>query len=177
MPKRHLEARTQESRAKARKELGPLRNLTVQPVTRARYQKSLDEFFQYLKDENLVLPKQASDLDKITADYLEHLWAKGLGRSSASNILAALQDSQPQVKGKLAQSWRLLKAWVSNEIPNRAPPFPKEVVFAMVGYATFKNMPHIALTLLVGYYGLLRTGEILALKTKHVPYRVCEVQQ
>lgn len=168
MPKRHLEGATQESRAKARQKLGPLKNLTVQPITRARYQQSLEAFFQYLKDEQLLLPKQPGELDAIASDYLEHLWAKGLGRASASNFLAALQDSQPQLKGKLPQSWRLLKTWVSNEIPNRAPPLPTEVLYAMVGYALFKEWHFFAITLLLGYYGLLRTGEILQVKGSHI---------
>eukprot|EP00438_Fugacium_kawagutii_P028949 Skav223614 [mRNA] locus=scaffold1522:88048:88725:- [translate_table: standard] len=38
----------------------------------------------------------------------------------------------------------------------------------MIGYALFKDMPHMALTLLVGYFGLLRTGELLAIKVRHV---------
>lgn len=109
--------------------MGTLKSLTVQPITRARYQQSLEQFFSYLKDEQLLLPKQAGEMDSLLSDYLEFLWAKGFGRSAASNILAAVQDSQPRMRGKLPQSWRLLKAWVTNEIPNRAPPLPKEVLF------------------------------------------------
>lgn len=168
MPKRHLEAPTQEPRAKARKTLGPLRNLTVQPVTRERYKQSLDLFFQYLKEEQLLLPKQARELDALLSDYLEHLWAKGLGRAAASNVLAAVQDQQPYVKGKLPQSWRLLKTWVTHEIPNRAPPLPRDVLFAMVGYSLFKGWSHMAITLLLGYYGPLRTGEILSVKVRRL---------
>lgn len=168
MPKRHLEGSTQESRAKARKEMGTLKNLTVQPLTKARYQQSLEQLFSYLKNEQLLLPKTAGELDPILSDYLEYLWAKGHGRSAASNVLAAIQDSQPQMRGRLPQSWRLLKAWVTNEIPNRAPPLPKEVLFAMVGYACFKGWHHMAITLLLGYYGLLRTGELLQVKVSHV---------
>ena len=168
MPKRHLEAPTQESRAQARKSLGTLKSLTVQPITRVRYQQSLEQFFQYLKDEHLLMPAHHRELDTVASDYLEHLWAKGLGRATASNFLAALQDSQPQLKGKLAQSWRLMKAWVTNEIPNRAPPLPKEVIYAMVGYALFKERPDFAITLLLGFYCLLRTGEILQIKGSHI---------
>lgn len=93
MPKRHLEQTTQESRAKQRQQLGPLRTLTVQPVTRARYELALSNFFKYLKDEKLVLPHRAAEIDSCVADYLEYLWAQGHGRSVASNTLAALQDA------------------------------------------------------------------------------------
>ena len=97
------------------------------------------------------MPAHHRELDTVASGYLEHLWAKGPGRATASNFLAALQDSQPQLKGKLAQSWRLMKAWVTNEIPNRAAPLPKEEIYAMVGYALFKEWPDFAITLLLGF--------------------------
>lgn len=168
MPKRHLEGNTQESRAKIRKEMGTLKSLTVQPVTRARYEDALKKFFNYLHKENLALPQRALQVDLIVADYLEVLWADGTGRSLASNTLAALQDSQPHLKGKLSQSWRLLKTWSTHEVPNRAPPLPLDVLYAMVGYALFKHQPHMALTLLLGFHGLLRTGEILSITPQHI---------
>lgn len=57
---------------------------------------------------------------------------------------------------------------MQNEIPNRAPPLPKEVLHAMIGYALFKKWNHMALTLLLAYHGLLRSGELLSLQVKHV---------
>ena len=102
------------------------------------------------------------------ADYLEHLWALGSGRSNASNVLAGLQDAQPHLKGRLPESWRLLKAWVTHEVPNRAPPLPVDMLEALVGFAIFKNLHGFALTLLLGFYGLLRTGEILAITGRHI---------
>ena len=168
MPKRHLEQPTQEARAKQRKTLGPLRGLTVQPVAKERYQKSLDEFFQYLSQEQLILPHNPARLDLVVSDYLEYLWAKGYGRASASNILAALQDRQPQVRGKMPQAWRLLKAWVTHEVPNRAPPIPIDFLEALVGYALFKEDFGFAVTLLLGFHGMLRTGELLQLRASHI---------
>lgn len=38
----------------------------------------------------------------------------------------------------------------------------------MVGYSLFKDQPKFALSLLVGFHGLLRTGELLSLKAKHI---------
>lgn len=168
MPKRHLEQQTQEGGAKQRQQLGPLRSLTVQPVTRARYDLALSNFFKYLKDEKLILPHRAAEVDTCVADYLEFLWAQGHGRSVASNTLAALQDSQPRLKHHLPESWRLLKAWVTNEIPNRAPPLPINLLELMVGYCLFKQQHVFALTLLLAYHGLLRTGELLSLKGSHI---------
>ena len=168
MPKRHLEGKTQEERVKIRKQLGTLKDLTVLPTTKARYAKAREAFYSYLKEHNVFLPTQASLLDGVVSDYLEHLWAAGHGRTDASNTLAALQDAQPQLKGKLLQSWRLLKTWITHEVPNRAPPFPIDVLHAMVGYALFKQKAKLALSFLLGFHGLLRTGELLLLKRCHI---------
>ena len=168
MPKRHLEAPTPEARAKMRKSLGTLKQLTVQPTTRVRYDQALSDFFKFLKAIGKSVPQSVVELDLLVSDYLEQLWAEGQGRSSGSNVLAALQDSQPHLKGKLLQSWRLMKTWVVHEVPNRAPPLPLEHLEAMVGYSLFKERPLFALSLLVGYFGLLRTGEILSLSANHV---------
>lgn len=168
MPKRHLEKPTQAERAKMRRTLGPLKSLTVQPVTRARYEKSRSDFYEWLRSENLTVPSSAYDLDLIVSDYLEALWAQGKGRSEGSNILAALQDAQPHLKGKLKMGWRLMKTWVTHEVPNRAPPIPLDALHCMVGYAIFKEWHLFALSLLLGFHGLLRTGELLGLKAKHI---------
>lgn len=166
MTKRVFEARTKEERIEKRQRLGSLKSLTVQPSTRVRYERALEKFFTFLKDHKLQLPTQKFLLDGITSDYIEHLWATGEGRALASDTLAALQDAQPQVRGSLQATWRLLKTWNTTELPNRAPPMPLEVLEALVGYACFKNQHLFALSLLIGFHGLLRTGEILGLSKK-----------
>ena len=168
MPKRHLEGRSEEARAKIRKQIGTLKRLTVQPVTRQRYAQARSDFYTWLRQENLALPRSAYHIDLVVSDYLEALWAKGNGRSVGSNALAALQDAEPHLKGKPKLSWRLMKAWVTNEVPNRAPPFSIDVLHTLVGCALFKGRPHFALSLLIGFHGLLRTGELLSLQARHM---------
>ena len=168
MPKRHLEASTPEARAKIRKNLGTLKSLTVQPVTRKRYEEARESFYSWLRQEKILLPHTAYQLDFVVSDYLEALWAQGKGRTEGSNTLAGLQDAQPHLKGKLKMSWRLMKTWVTHEVPNRAPPLPLDCLYVLVGYAIFKKWHLFALSLLLGFHGLLRTGELLALKAKHV---------
>ena len=159
-----LEARTKEGRKKVRKQLGSLRSLTVQPITKVRYQAGLDQFFLYLDKENLKLPSKRERMDSLVSDYLEHLWSEGEGRACASHFLAALQDFDPQLRGKLPGSWRLMRTWTSNEIPVRAPPLTEGVLRAMVGWAIFHKHFSFGLSLLVGFHSLLRTGELLNLQ-------------
>ena len=163
--KRVLEATTPEARAKQRQKLGTLKDLTVQPATRRRYDKATSAFFSFLKSEGQELPSQKSKLDPLVCDYLEHLWSTGAGRGQACDTLAGLQDLQPNVRGHLPGAWRLLKTWHINEVPNRAPPLPEHVVHAMAGWAFFKGKISFGVSLLVGFYTMLRTGELLALRS------------
>eukprot|EP00438_Fugacium_kawagutii_P021648 Skav231607 [mRNA] locus=scaffold1636:8556:16397:- [translate_table: standard] len=107
-------------------------------------------------------------LDPLISDYIEHLWANGEGRSLASDSIAALQDKDPSIKGHLASSWRLLKTWNAHEIPNRAPPMTEQALHTLVGHALFNDRAPFALSLLLGFYGLLRTGELLGLKNQDI---------
>ena len=166
--KKHLEGRTQRERAKTRQNLGTLKSLTIQPRTRARYDKAKQNFYAYLEHNQLQLPTLRAHMDGIVCEYLEHLWATGEGRALASDTLAALQDASPKLRGCLPGAWRLLKAWHVNEIPNRAPPFPEKVLQSLVGYFVFHHKPAMAVSLLLGFYGMLRTGELLGIRNRDV---------
>lgn len=104
VPKRQLEKATEEERAKQRRQIGSLKSLTVQPVTRKRYQEAREMFYQWLESENLILAHTAFYLDLQVSDYLEFLWSEGKGRTTGSNLLAGLQDAQPHLQGKLKSS-------------------------------------------------------------------------
>ena len=166
--KKHVEARTKAERVVQRKKMGTLKSLTVQPKTKKRYEAAVQRFFSFLRENSLQLPKQRYKMDDLLGDYIEHLWATGEGRALASDTVAGLQDADPHLKGVLPSTWRLLKVWNQHEIPNRAPPIPEKALHAMVGHALLNDDPMFALSLLVGFYSMLRTGEILSLNRHHV---------
>ena len=164
----HMEGRSKAERQATRAQLGSLQQLTVQPKTRERYNRAIDRFHEYLSTNEITLPYKRIFLDPIVSDYLEFLWSQGEGRSLASDTLAGLQDKDPHIKGHLANSWRLLKTWVSNEIPCRAPPLTEVALQTLVGHSLFACQPVFALSLLLAFYGLLRTGELLGLHNKDI---------
>ena len=166
--KRVLEGRTPETRAQQRQKLGTLKDLTVQPATRRRYTKATDAFLTFLKQEGKELPHNKSHMDGIVCDYLEHLWSSGAGRALACDTLAGLQDIQPNLKTHLSGAWRLLKTWHVHEIPNRAPPLPEHVLCSMAGWAFFKGHITFGISLVIGYYTMLRTGELVGLRSSHM---------
>lgn len=76
MPKsRLLEGVDAKTRAKQRQCLGTLRELTVQPATRRRYDLATQAFFKYLTSAGLSLPTRKTKLDPLVCDYLEYLWS------------------------------------------------------------------------------------------------------
>ena len=172
MPKVIVESRNPQLRAKQRQQLGKLKELTVQPATRLRYNKALDQFLLFLKESRLQLPRQRDRVDALAAEYLEHLWFSGKGRGLASDTLASLQDQDPRLKGQLQLSWRLLKTWHTHEIPSRAPPFPEQVLHCLVGWGLMQKQFGFAVSLLVGFYGMLRTGELLSLRHRDFSFSV-----
>ena len=103
--KRILEGTTVKQRAEKRQKLGTLKQLTVQAPTRIRYDKAIDNFFQFLKSNSLQLPRKRELLDGLVCEYLEHLWSSGQGRGLASDSVAALQDHDPKLRGTLPGSW------------------------------------------------------------------------
>eukprot|EP00438_Fugacium_kawagutii_P002234 Skav227450 [mRNA] locus=scaffold2491:114911:120840:+ [translate_table: standard] len=132
-------ARTKEERKEVRKTLGSLKSLTVQPVTKERYAKSLQMFYGFLHKEGLSVPRKRDHMDRLVSDYLEHLWSEGEGRAAASTFLASLQDFDPKLRGCLPNAWRLMKTWTTHEVPHRAPPLTESVLRAMVGWAKKKK--------------------------------------
>lgn len=61
-----------------------------------------------------------------------------------------------------------MKTWSANELPNRAPPLTESILRAMVGWSYFKQRYDFGLSLMVAFYGLLRTGELLAVQAWQV---------
>ena len=168
MSPRILEGKTKRERVRTRKTLGPLKTLTVQAATKQRYELARKGFYKFLKKEGIEIPMTRDRMDDLVADYLEHLWMSGEGKGLASDTVAALQDINPKLRGSLPSSWRLLKAWASHEIPSRAPPFPETVVLALAGRAFFRNENQFGLSILIGFYAMLRTGEVLGLNSSHI---------
>ena len=151
-----------------RKALGTLKNLTVGDKTRKRYESARKRFYAFLERERLSIPKQAAVLDQLLSDYIEFLWASGEGRGLASDTVAGIQDLSPRLRGNLQATWRLLRTWQVNELPNRAPPLPLVVLEGLIGYGLFQEDYRFSLSLLIGFYGLLRTGELFDVTSQDI---------
>lgn len=75
---------------------------------------------------------------------------------------------QPSLRHRLPGAWRLLRTWPINENPNRAPPIPEQVVHAMAGWAFLNGYDSFGVSPILGFYAVLRSGELLGLRSSHI---------
>jgi len=102
-------------------------------------------------------------IDEITAEWIQECWEVGESLHIVNDALCGLHHYQPWTRGHLATAWRLFKVWRKVEAPNRAPPLTKNIIYPMAMYALAHNNLMFAGMILLGFFGLLRTGELLQL--------------
>ena len=96
--------------------MGKLKDLVVKPQTRKRYEEAMRKLFEFLKWNRIALPSQYEQLDSIASRYIEELWEEGESRYLAQDTVSALQHYEPQLKRRMLENWRLIKAWQKHEI-------------------------------------------------------------
>ena len=165
---RVLEGRSKEDRKQQRKALGPLKGLTVSSKTNARYKNARERFYDFLHKNQLEIPTRRDQFDAIVSEYVEFLWSEGEGRGLAADTIAGLQDLDPKLKGHFQQTWRLMKTWNTQEIPNRAPPLPEQAILAMAGWGFFHGHFNFSVSILLCFYAMLRTGEVLGIRNSDI---------
>ena len=111
----------------------------------------------------LGLPDDVDILDTFLNEYAKVLWQEGESRSGLGDTLSGLTNYLKFLRGKLPDAWAQHSTWKKLELPARATPFTKNLLFAAVGVALSQNDVRMAAGLWLGFQGLLRTGELLGL--------------
>ena len=162
-----VEGNTRGARKARRQQLGKRRNLVVQPRTLLRYETAMNHFLELLTWNGFTLPSCFEEVDRLASMYIEELWEEGDSRYLTQDVLSSLQHFEPHLKRRLLQSWRLIKAWMKHEIPSRAPPLTPSTLSVLAGYLQ-PRVPEVALGVAVAFHALLRRGELLQVRNKHV---------
>lgn len=142
-------------RAKARLGLA-LEDRAIAPSARVRYANGVRRVLH-------LLERSKRPIDEELADCIEDRYAEGEGVTAIADTLSGLHNFSPKLKGKLKRSWRLFQLWRRLERPTQAPPFPEAFVEALVARAIETSDLSFGLCLALGFWGMLRTGEILDL--------------
>ena len=109
------------------------------------------------------MPGTWDEFDVATGQWLEHIVAEGYPKGYASDGLAALQHSVPEVAGKLRHSWRLLKSWQKMEPPVRVLPISPLMAVAISGACAKLGQVSAASAFLLPFDTFLRPGELYRL--------------
>ena len=153
-----FQRRTKEQRAKDRKRI-LLWDAAITKKTQERYYLGVRKLLPSLSDI-----KSTRILDEKISDWIQQQWEDGECLHAVSDALCGLHHYEPWTKNKIPLSWRLFKVWRKVEAPNRAPPLVSKVVIAWILYAIAHRNLRFAAMLVLGFYGLLRTGEFLQIR-------------
>ena len=149
--------RTRTERRAARRGIA-LRDAGITFRTRCAYFFALRLLLPYI--ENV---QNESELDSACAEWVETTWEDGESIYTVGNALSGLHFFEPLTKRKIPSAWRLLSTWKKLEWPARAPPLTREIVISLAYYAISHDDLLFSCLLVLGFFALLRTGELLKL--------------
>ena len=155
---RFLARTTRKQRKKARQGI-VLADATITPRTLSRYFESLVSLLPIVE-----AVKHLSQLDEAVTDWVQLQFEQGSTLAFVSDGLCGLHHFEPFTKRQIPTAWRLYKTWRKLEAPNRAPPLTKPLVYALAHYALLHHDLPLAGILLLAFFALLRTGEVLTVQ-------------
>ena len=82
-------------RRRLRREAGSLRDLTITPKTRIRYNSAVEKFFKWLTFTGRPCGSCVEEFDSLLCVYLEYLWKHGDSKSWANDVCSGLQHFIP----------------------------------------------------------------------------------
>eukprot|EP00438_Fugacium_kawagutii_P022174 Skav235069 [mRNA] locus=scaffold3466:36062:45450:- [translate_table: standard] len=142
-----------------------LRDLSITEKTRQRYLSALGRLLPFLEQH-----PDPRTYDSVICDWIEYQWARGEALTHIADSLSGLHFYWPALKGTLRQSWRMFRNWRRIEAPARAPPITPNIVAAMIVLAIERNQLAFGVLVAIGFHGLLRTGELLALQFQDIEF-------
>ena len=129
--------------------------------TRGRYYRAVSQALPYVENSRL-------GLEDSLAQWIEKQYREGEGITTVSDCLSGFHHFLPWSRGRLSKPWKLFKIWRKAERPRQAPPLPECVLLGMIGRLLEVEQLDFAVCLVLGFYGMLRTGELLSLRWNQV---------
>ena len=150
--------RTRDERRAQRKDV-VLKDAGITLKTQQRYFIGLQKFLPHLTNIQSAL-----DLDEKVSDWIQLSWEDGESIHIISDGMCGLHHYEPWTKRMLPQSWKLFSVWRKLEGPDRAPPLTRSISILLCSYGIDHNDVVFSALLALGFFALLRTGELLQVK-------------
>lgn len=168
MRKKVAKSLTKEDRKKARSGAS-LHEIGLKESTLRRYREAVHKALEEWEFEAAGYTDLPS-FDLELGDYLEYLYESGEAVSLAGDLICGLQTFLPFLRKHLSYSWHLFGLWRKNERSWQATPMGPELLWAMISRAIDLEAIAMAFLLASGYYGLLRTGELLHMRHEDITH-------
>ena len=140
-----------------------LKYAKLQPYTLHRYRVAVDRFFSYLLEFILPMPTSMDMLDELASEFINHLYQDDYPLGWANDFLCGIKRLYPKCRRKLDISSHYFSLWTKTVSRTRAIPLTEDLVKGMAAVSLMRGSPRFAACLLLGFVGLLRTGELLSL--------------
>lgn len=149
-------------------EVMSLRFAGLKPRTLRSYNKALLDYFIWLEQEAMPVPKTTRKLDDSLAEYLEHLFLDDRPIAYAGHTLSALKRFHPRIRWKIPLAKQYFSNWKQIYVTRQAVPMPVEVLMAVAGVAASCKEWGFCTLLLLGYAAFLRTSEMVDLSFRRL---------
>ena len=110
------------------------------------------------------VPVLAMVLQEFVYDAFEKRWSIGKVRETLNGVAARYH----WIRGQLSGPWKVVTTWAVKYPTTPHWPIPLFVLHALVYLAVGWDWHTVAALLLLGYYGLLRPGELIALRRQDI---------
>ena len=154
--------------------LDNLRSRNHVPAVRRRREQYLTYFgfwlrvYRSISFQQLLLQGDAKAIDRLLRDFGYHSCEAKRSRLSYSETINAVTDLALELRGHLPLAWDVSWSWKGAAESHSHWPMPEEVFLAFVALALHWDWADVAFCLIAGFLGMLRPGEILALKPTDV---------
>ena len=122
-------------------------------------------------------PPASHVINAVLAQYVNQCEHDGTQIWIPKHSVLAIQTWVPRLRGHLQRPWVCLRQWISELYLGSRPALQQEILFGLFGVAldsAFLSPSHrhhwicFAVLVRVGFFGLLRPGELLALRAQDV---------
>lgn len=134
-------------------------NAGITMKTQQRFYFGLQQMLKHIRFVNSPL-----ELDEEICDWIQKAWEDGDGLYVVSDALCGLHHYEPWTKRMIPQAWKLFSVWRKLEGPDRAPPLTRIIIYSWASYCISHNDLSFGALLCLGFFALLRTGELLSVR-------------
>ena len=138
----------------------------IQPSTIERYRAAVLLFFDFLHDFGYATPNSFAELDHLAGEYINHLYLDDAPMYWAADFVSGLKRLYSRSRRQLDTATRYFDNWSKTIVRKRAAPVPAPLLMAMTALALLQRNGQLAFSLLIGFLGLMRSGEILRLTAR-----------